>query len=164
MKRLLIPLIAALAVPTAVNAKETTDLDRIAIYNIKFTQATNLLREGKFSEMKNICEDLVEISPDNPKGYICKGIALGFTSKNKRKSREALRNFTKAIEIDPENYEAYFFRGKLQFTMRRREFSKLQMTGCNDIKKAYLNGFPPAIETVNKNKSFFIKNKCSGFF
>ena len=164
MKRFLIPLLAALTIPTAVNAEETIDLEKLTIYNIKYSRANNLLREGKFSEMKNICEDLIEISPDNTKGYVCKGIALGFVSKNKRKSREALKNFTKAIAIDPENYEAYFLRGKLQFTMRRREFSKLQMTGCNDFKKAYLNGFPPAIETVNKNKSFFIKNKCSGFF
>ena len=158
MKRLLLPLLAALALPTAVNAEVTND------YILKAEQFKKLFSERKFSEMTKICEELLEISPEFDFGYVCKGIALGFVSKNKRKSREALKNFTKAIAIDPENYEAYFLRGKLQFTMRRREFSKLQMTGCNDIKKAYLNGFSPAIETVNKNKSFFIKNKCSGFF
>ena len=158
MKRLLFPLLAAFALPTAVNAEITND------YLLKVNQATKLFSESKYSEMTKICEELLEIAPEYDFGYVCKGIALGFISKNKRKSREALKNFTKAIAIDPENYEAYFLRGKLQFTMRRREFSKLQMTGCNDIKKAYLNGFPPAIETVNKNKSFFIKNKCSGFF
>ena len=158
MKRLLLPLLAALALPTAVNAEITND------YLLKVNQATKLFSESKYSEMTKICEELLEIAPEYDFGYVCKGIALGFVSKNKRKSREALKNFTKAIEIDPENYEAYFLRGRLQFTMRRREFSQLQITGCNDIKKAYLNGFPPAIESVNKNKSFFIKNKCSGFF
>ena len=158
MKRFLIALLAALALPTAVNAELNND------YILKVKQSNKLLREGKFSEIETICDELIETAPEISYGYVCKGIALGFVSKNKRKSREALKNFTKAIEIEPENYEAYFLRGKLQFTMRRREFSKLQMTGCNDIKKAYLNGFPPAIETVNKNKSFFIKNKCSGFF
>ena len=53
--------------------------------------------------MKKICEKLIEISPEVPNGYACNGIALGFTSKNKRKSREALTNFTKAIEINPES-------------------------------------------------------------
>ena len=67
-------------------------------------------------------------------GYLCKGVALGFISKNKRKIREALKNFTKAIEINPEYYEANFFRGFLQFSMYRREKSKLQMNGCSDMK------------------------------
>ena len=65
MKRFLIPLLAALTIPTAVNAEETIDLEKLTIYNIKYSRANNLLREGKFSEMKNICEDLIEISPDN---------------------------------------------------------------------------------------------------
>ena len=164
MKRFLIPLLAALTLPNAVNTEENNELNRLMIYKIKASQASNLLREGKFSEMKNICEELIEISPDNSNSYICKGIALGYASKNMRKSREALKNFTKAIEIDPENYEAYFLRGQLQFSMRRKEKSKLQMRGCNDIKKAYLNGFSPALGYVKKNKSFLIKNKCSGFF
>ena len=58
----------------------------------------------------------------------------------------------------------YFLRGFLQFSMRRREFSKLQMNGCSDIKKAYLNNFPDALEYVKRHRSFLIKNKCSGFF
>ena len=167
MKRFLIPLLAAIALPTAVNAEVTNDSifnAKQADYFFKSKQAGKLISEGKFSEAETICDELIEISPENPDSYICKGVALGYSSKKIRKSREALKNFTKAIEIDPENYEAYFLRGRLAFTMRRREFSQLQLTACNDIKKAYLNGFPPAIESVNKNKSFFIQNKCSGFF
>ena len=158
MKSLLITLLAALSLPTLVNAEVTND------YMLKRAQAGKLHREGKFSEMKNICEELIEISPDNPMGYVCKGFALGFVPKSERKSREALKNFTKAIELDPEYYEAYFLRGFLQFSMRRREFSKLQMNGCSDIKKAYLNKFPDALEYVKRQRSFLIKNKCSGFF
>ena len=51
-----------------------------------------------------------------------------------------------------------------KFSMRRSEFSKLQMDGCNDIKKAYLNKFPDALEYVKRQRSFLIRNKCSGFF
>ena len=158
MKRLLLPLLAPLALPTTVNAEVTND------YILKVEQSKKLFSEGKFSEMKNICEELIEISPDNPMGYVCKGFALGFVPKSERKSREALKNFTKAIELDPEYYEAYFLRGFLQFSMRRSEFSKLQMNGCNDIKKAYLNKFPDALEYVKRQRSFLIRNKCSGFF
>ena len=81
-----------------------------------------------------------------------------------RKSREALKNFIKAIEIDPEYYTAQFLRANLQIQMRRREFSKLQLRACNDLKKAYLNNFSDAIKFVNKQKSFLRKNKCSGFY
>ena len=156
MKSLLLPLLAALALPTAVNAEVTND------HILKLTECTNLYNEGKFDEMKNIGNELIEISPDNPNGYVCKGISLGFTGKNKRKSREAIRNFTKAIEINPENYQIYYLRGILQFSMRRTEFSKLQMNGCSDIKKAYLVNFPPALEFVKKNK-FYMRKVCKGF-
>ena len=158
MKLLLSLLLALFASPSVVNSEETT------VYNLKLNESKTLYREGNFSEMKNICEELLEISQDNPNGYICKGVALGFARKNERKSREALKSFTKAIEIDPELYEAYFLRGVLQFSMRRREFSKFQIRGCSDIRKAYLNRFAPALNYVIENKSFLLKNKCSSFF
>ena len=167
MKRFLIPLFAAIALPNSVNAEVTNDSifnAKQADYFFKSKQASKLISEGKFSEAEIICDELIEISPANPNSYICKGIALGYSSKKIRKSRAALKNFTKAIELDPEYYEAYFLRGFLQFSMRRREFSKLQMNGCSDIKKAYLNKFPDALEYVKKQRSFLIRNKCSGFF
>ena len=112
--------------------------------------------------MKKICEELIEISPEVPNGYLCKGIALGFRSKNKRKSREALTNLTKAIEINPEYYEAYFFRGLLQFQMRRGGNSKIFRTACSDIKKAYLNNQPFALEYVKENKSM-LQAECGSY-
>ena len=108
-----------------------------------------------------ICDELIEISPDNPNSFICKGIALGFNSENK-KQRKALRNFTKAIKIDPEYNEAYFFRGLLQFQMRRRKDLGIARTACKDMSKAYFNNYPPALEYVKKNKSF-VKGECYQF-
>ena len=71
-------------------------MNRLMVYKIKASQASNLLREGKFSEMKNICEELIEISPDNPNSHIWKGIALGYASKNIRKNvRNKERGFKK---------------------------------------------------------------------
>ena len=146
MKRLLLPLLAALALPTFVNAEVTND------YRLKSNQATKLFSEGKFSEMTKLCEELLEIAPEYDFGYVCKGVDLGFNSKNKKK-REALRNFTKAIKINPENYDAYFFRGALKFTMRRRKDLGFNRAACQDMEKAYLNKNPLALQYVKKNKS-----------
>ena len=157
-KRFLIPLLAVLPLPSSINADATND------YFLKLNQSVKLFSKGKFSEMKNICEEIIEISPEVPNGYVCKGIALGFTSKNKRKSREALTNLTKAIEINPEYYEAYFFRGLLQFQMQRERNSKIDRTACSDIKKAYLNNHPLALKYVEEKKSFLRRDRCTGFF
>ena len=156
-KRFLLPLLAVLALPAAVNAEVTND------YILKAQQANKLFSERKYSEMAKICEELIEMSREYHNGYVCKGIALGFTSKNKRKSREALKSFTKAIEINPEYYAAYFYRGALKFRMRRRERSKLNITACSDVKKAYSNNYGPAIDYVKRNKSGLRESKCTGF-
>ena len=146
MKRSLLPLLAAIALPTSVNAEITND------YILKVEQSTKLFSEGKFSEMSKICEELIEISPELDFGYVCKGIALGFNRENQKK-REALRNFTKAIKINPENYDAYFFRGALKFSMRRRKDLGFNRAACQDMEKAYLNKNPLALQYVKKNKS-----------
>ena len=63
---------------------------------------------------------------------------------------------------DPENNEAYFFRGLLQFQMRRRKDLQIARTACKDISKVYFNDYPPALEYVKKNKSF-VKGECYQF-
>ena len=164
MKRFLIPLLAAIALPNAVNPEVTNDSifnAKQADYIFKSNQAHKLISEGKYSEAETICDELIEISPDNPNSYICKGIALGFASENKKKIK-AKRNFTKAIKIDPEYNEAYFFRGLLQFTMRRREGSGTARTACKDMSRAYFNNYPPALEYFKNNKSF-VKGECYQF-
>ena len=155
MKRLLLPLLAALALPTAVNSEVTND------YILKVEQSTKLFSEGKFSEMTKICEELIEISPELDFGYVCKGIALGFNRENQKK-REALRNFTKAIKINPENYDAYFFRGALKFSMRRRKDLGFSRAACDDMEKAYLNNQPFALEYVKENKSM-LQAECGSY-
>ena len=147
MKKLLLPLLAALALPTAVNAEITND------YIIKFNQAQELITKGKFSEGEKICDELIKTAPEIQYAYVCKGIALGFANENK-KQRKALRNFTKAIKINPENYDAYFFRGALKFSMRRRKDLGFNRAACQDMEKAYLNKNPFALQYVKENKNF----------
>ena len=155
MKRLLLPLLAAIALPTTVNAEVTND------YILKANQSKKLFSERKFSEMTKICNELLEIAPENDFGYVCKGIALGFNSENQKK-REAIRNFTKAIKINPENYDAYFFRGALKFGMRRRKDLGFSRAACDDMEKAYLNNQPFALEYVKENKSM-LQAECGSY-
>ena len=152
MKRLLLPLLTALALPIAVNAEINND------YRLKFEQAKKLIREGKASELEPICDELLEIAPEIDLGYVCKGIALVSNSKNKKK-REAIRNFTKAIKINPENYDAYTFRAVIKFSMRRREGLGFNRTACKDMEKAYLNKHPLTLKYV-KEKKPFLKRNC----
>ena len=74
MKRFLIPLLAAIALPSTVKAEVTNDSifnSEQADYFFKINQAEKLLSEGKFSEAETICDELIAISPDNPISYIC---------------------------------------------------------------------------------------------
>ena len=156
MKRLILPLVAALPFPTTVNAELAND------YFLKFKQANSLLNKGDFSKADNICDEMIEKSPEKKLGYFCKASSIIISGK--REKKEALKNLTKAIEIDPEFYDAYFLRGFLQFTMRRKSMSKIDRTACSDIKKAFLNDYQYAIDYVNKNKAFLRRDKCTGFY
>ena len=131
-------------------------------YLDKYNEAINLINNNKHSKAEQKCDEVIKLSPEEKIGYLCQGIARGFA--NKPKKREALKSFTKAIEIDPEFYEAYYWRGALQFSMRRNNMSKLDRTACSDIKKAYLNGFAYAIDYVNESKAFLRRDKCTGFY
>ena len=115
-----------------------------------------------FLREKKKCDEIIEIYPEGKWGYLCKGSSLLFSGLDNRKE-EALKNFTKAIEIDPEYYEAYFLRGILQFSMDRKSMSKIDRNACKDIKKAYSNGYQFAIDYVKNNKPFLKRDKCFGF-
>jgi tetratricopeptide (TPR) repeat protein len=155
MRKLFITLLAAFALPTVVNAELTND------YFLKFTKANSLLNKGDFSKAEKICDEMIEISPEKKWGYFCKASTLIISGKKKR---EAFKNLTRAIEIDPLFYDAYFMRGFLQFSMRRKSMSKIDRTACSDIKKAFLNDNQYAIDYVNKNKTFLTRDKCIGFY
>ena len=79
------------------------------------------------------------------------------------KQKKGIKDITKAIKIDPEYWEAYFWRGALQFSMKRRHNDKTDIIACSDMRKAYLNDVSYAIDFVNMNKTLLKKDKCSGF-
>ena len=131
-------------------------------YMATYLNGMELLNKGKFTEGVKKCEEAIKILPEEKSGYLCRGIGLGFSGKRNTK-REALESFNKAIEIDPKYYEAYFWRGALQFSMKRRHMDKTDRIACSDMRKAYLNGVSYAIDFVNKNRTLLRKDKCLGF-
>ena len=176
MKRFLIPLLATLTLPIAVNANENKD---------KFLEYKKLIDEGyeilddlvlrdeknptyeqymeEFSLALEKCNEAIAMIPENKEGYLCRGFMVGFHKKGPariRYQKKGLKDFTKAIKIDPEYLEAYFLRGDLGFTMRRLSGSSIDVGACKDIKKAYINNFPEAIEYVNQHKTFLKEDNC----
>ena len=178
MKRFLIPLLASLALPIAVNANENKD---------KFLEYKKLIDEGyeilddlvlrdeknptyeqymeEFSLALEKCNEAIAMIPENKEGYLCRGFMVGFHKKGPariRYQKKGLKDFTKAIKIDPEYLEAYYFRGVLGFSMSRLSGSSIDGRACKDIKKAYKNNFEPAIDYVKDNAEFLRKDKCRG--
>ena len=176
MKRFLIPLLATLALPIAVNANESKDkfLEYIKLIDEGYEILDDLvLRDEKnptyeqymeeFSLALEKCNEAIALIPENKEGYLCRGFMVGFHKKGPsriRYQKKGLKDFTKAIKIDPEYMEAYFLRGDLGFTMRRLSGSSIDVGACRDIKKAYRNNFPEAIEYVNQHKTFLKEDKC----
>ena len=176
MKRFLIPLLATLALPIAVNADENKDkfleykklidkgyeiLDDLVLRDEKNPTYEQYMEE--FSLALEKCNEAIAMIPENKEGYLCRGFMVGFHKKGPariRYQKQGLKDFTKAIKIDPEYLEAYFLRGDLGFSMRRLSGSSIDVGACRDIKKAYRNNFPEAIEYVNQHKTFLKEDKC----
>ena len=176
MKRFLIPLLATIALPTVVNANENNGklleykklieegyeiLDDLVLRDEKNPTYEQYMEE--FSLALEKCNEAIAMIPENKEGYLCRGFMVGFHKKGPariRYQKKGLKDFTKAIKIDPEYMEAYFLRGDLGFSMRRLSGSSIDARACKDIKKAYKNNFPEAIEYVNRNKTFLKEDKC----
>ena len=176
MKRFLIPLLAAFALPIAVNANENNGklleykklieegyqiLDDLVLRDEKNPTYEQYMEE--FSLALEKCNEAIAMIPENKEGYLCRGFMVGFHKKGPariRYQKRGLKDFTKAIKIDPEYLEAYFLRGDLGFSMRRLSGSSIDVGACRDIKKAYRNNFPEAIEYVNQYKNFLKEDNC----
>ena len=180
MKRLLIPLLAALALHTAVNANENNGklleykklieegyeiLDDLVLRDQKNPTYEEYMEE--FSLALEKCNKAIAMFPEKKEGYLCRGLMIGFYKKGSGKPRyqeKGLKDFSKAIKIDPEYLEAYYLRRILGFSMDRLSGSKIDGRACKDIKKAYKNNFPDSIDYVNRNRTFLKEDKCYQIF
>ena len=72
-----------------------------------YSDATKHLQNGKISEAKDICIDILKTEPNNYNALYLLGV-IAFQTKNYSKSVEII---AKAIEINPNNSEYYNFKG-----------------------------------------------------
>ena len=78
--------------------------------------------------------------PENKEGYLCRGLMVDYHKKGSaipRYQKKGLKDLTKAIKINLEYLEAYYFRGVLGFSMSRLSGSSIYVRACKDIEKAY---------------------------
>ena len=106
--------------------------------------------QENFKEAIKLCSDAIDIEPNDPEGYYCRGTALSESGK----SRSAYKDLTKAIELDPDDLDYYYWRGVTIMTMIRQYNSKMQKVGCSDLKKAYSKKHKFTLEYVQENRGF----------
>ncbi len=115
--------------------------------------------QENFKEAIKLCSDAIDIEPNYPEGYYCRGTALSEMGK----SRTAYKDLTKAIELDPDDLDYYYWRGVTIMSMIRQYNSKMQKVGCSDLKKAYSKKHKFTLEYVQENRGFLGK-ECSFLF
>ena len=69
--------------------------------------AYSFYREKRFQEMAEIARLIIQINPRFNQGYEALGIALS-NMKDTRLYEEVVKNYKKAIELQPSNYTAYY--------------------------------------------------------
>ena len=100
MKRFLIPLLAAFALPTAVNANENNGklleykklieegyeiLDDLVLRDEKNPTYEQYMEE--FSLALEKCNEAIAMIPENKEGYLCRGFMVGFHKKGPSRIR-----------------------------------------------------------------------------
>ena len=115
--------------------------------------------QENYKEAIKLCSDAIDIEPNDPEGYYCRGTALSEMGK----SRTAYKDLSKAIELDPDDLDYYYWRGTTIMSMIRQANSKMQKVGCSDIKKAYSKNHDFTLEYVQENKGF-LSQECPFLF
>tara|TARA_Y100001968_G_scaffold272112_1_gene264161 strand:- start:2199 stop:2657 length:459 start_codon:yes stop_codon:yes gene_type:complete len=115
--------------------------------------------QENYKKAIKICSEAIDVEPNDPEGYYCRGTALSESGK----SRSAYKDLTKAIELDPDELDYYYWRGTTIMSMIRQSNSKMQKIGCSDIKKAYSNDHVFTIEYIQENKGF-LSQECPFLF
>ena len=66
----------------------------------------------------------------------------------------------KALKLEPENMDAYFYRGVIQLSMRSNTGSFKVKRGCKDINTAYKAGQQDAYYWIKDNQELLKRKKC----
>ena len=90
--------------------KEWDRLDRIeqnpslADLDSKFNQASELGKKGNYAEAQQLFDEILQLDPTNARAYLNRGSNYAF----QRKFKEAVNDYLKGIELNPNEPIAYF--------------------------------------------------------
>jgi len=80
-------------------------------------------------------------SPRRKEKEIRKHLRTGHSLYRKKIYREALQEFGKAIELDPNNYQAYFWRGRVYMKVKRYRESTVEFQMAIKLKPDYAEAY-----------------------
>ena len=80
-------------------------------------------------------------SPSREEKEIRKHLRTGHTLYRKKIYRKALQEFDKAIELDPNNYRAYFWRGRVNIKVRRLKEAAVDFQIAIKLKPDYAEAY-----------------------
>ena len=121
-----------------------------------FSNFLNNLENEDFlkQEIRILSEDLAK-EPDSF-NYVTRG-GLYLLLK---KYQSGLNDMNKALKLEPDNMDAYFYRGVIRLNMRADPGSLKVKKGCKDIKTAHKAGQQDAIYWVKDNQELLKRKKC----
>jgi tetratricopeptide (TPR) repeat protein len=80
-------------------------------------------------------------SPSREEKEIRKHLRTGHTLYRKKIYRKALQEFDKAIELDPNNYRAYFWRGRVNIKVKRLKEAAVDFQMAIKLKPDYAEAY-----------------------
>jgi len=80
-------------------------------------------------------------SPSKKDKEVRKHLRTGHSFYRKKMYRKALREFDKAIELDPDNYQAYFWRGRVYIKVDSLNEAKADFEMVIKLKPGYSEGY-----------------------
>jgi len=103
-----------------------------------FIKADCLEQEAKMPEAIDYYSKAIQYDGTDPLFYERRGMVYGRTRQN----TEAISDLDKAVDMDPENGEALYYRGVIKYHSGQEP--------CNDLKAALDHGYKQAAEAIEK--------------
>lgn len=106
--------------------------EKLYLSNQKVAEADNLMGEGNFEQAFSVLNEAFQLSATNAAVYE----KLGMFYKNKKDYDNALLNYTKAIELDPNNNHAYNGRSECYAALGDKDKARADLSQAKKIAGA----------------------------
>jgi len=115
------------------------ELDPTDVNALWMAEWAEMSKERPGTEIARRLEDIAAVDPQHYVSLVCKGVALGLRGK----LREGLAELEQAIQLEPEHWDSYFWKGMLcAYYYRGRNLVAIEA-----VEKALEVGLPPVLLT-----------------